>query len=68
MIYLLDMTIKELKEKINNLPDDAKVEFGVDVKINNQTSFMIRNIDDVEHVDKNNVVILKSWWGVQFFY
>ncbi len=62
------MTIKELKEKINNLPDDAKVEFGVDVKINNQTSFMIRNIDDVEHVDKNNVVILKSWWGVQFFY
>ena len=62
------MTIKELKEKINNLPDDAKVEFGVDVKINNQTSFMIRNIDDIERVDKNNVVILKSWWGVQFFY
>lgn len=62
------MTIKELKEKINNLPDDARVEFGIDVKINNQTSFMTRNIDSVEQVDKNNVVILKSWWGVQFFY
>jgi hypothetical protein len=62
------MTIKELKEKINNLPDDARVEFGIDVKINNQTSFMTRNIDSVEHFDKNDTVVLKSWWGIQFFY
>jgi hypothetical protein len=62
------MTIKELKEKIKNLPDDARVELGVDVKINAQSSSLVRSIDAVEHFDKNNVVTLKSWWGVQFFY
>lgn len=62
------MTIKELKEKIKNLPDDAIVELGVDVKINAQSSSLVRSIDAVEHFDKNNVVTLKSWWGIQFFY
>lgn len=62
------MTIKELKEKLKDLPDDARVELGIDVKINAQTSPMSRSIDSIEHINNNNVVILKSWWGIQFFY
>lgn len=62
------MTIKELKEKIKNLPDDANVELGIDVKVNSQTSPMTRSVNSIEHFDKNNVVVLKSWWGIQFFY
>ena len=62
------MTIKELKEKIKNLPDDARVELSIDVKINAQNSPMYRSIDHVEHFNNNNVVILRSWWRVQFFY
>jgi hypothetical protein len=62
------MTIKELKEKINNFPDDARVELGVDIKVNAQSSPMTRSIDNVEYMNDNNVVIFKSWWGVQFFY
>jgi len=62
------MTIKELKEKIKDLPDDARVELGIDVKVNAQTAPMTRSVDCIEHLDKNNLVILKSWWGIQFFY
>lgn len=62
------MTILQLKEKIKDLPDDARVELNVDIKINAQTSPMTRSIDYVEHLEKNNVVILRSGWGIQFFY
>lgn len=62
------MTIKELKEKIKTLPDDTRVDFGIDVKINAQTTLLTRSVDHVEHLEKNNVIILKSGWGIQFFY
>ncbi len=62
------MTIKELKEKLKELPDDARVELGIDVKINAQTSPMTRSVDSIEHLDKNNVVVIRSWYGIQFFY
>ena len=62
------MTIKQLKEKIQNLPDNANVEFETDIKFNNQVSTLTRNIDSVDYFDKNNLVKLKSWWPIQFFY
>jgi hypothetical protein len=62
------MTIKELKEKIKNLPDDARIELALDVKINNQSSTISRQIDSVDFLDKNNTLLVRSWWGIQFFY
>ena len=62
------MTIKELKDKLKDLPDDAKVEFNVDLKINDQSSSIRRAIDILEYSDKNTLVTLKSWWSVKFFY
>ncbi len=62
------MTIKELKEKIQNLPDDAKVDINLGIKINGSKNDLPRQIDFVDYHEKNNVVVLSSSWPIQLFY
>jgi len=62
------MTIKELKEKLQFFPDDARIEINLEIKVNSQSSTLQRNVDSVNYLNKNNVVIFNSNWPVQLFY
>lgn len=62
------MTVKELKSKLHNLPDDARVEIELGIKVNSVQDRLIRQIDSVGYFDKNNVVSLSNNWLVQVTY
>lgn len=62
------MTVKELRDKLHNLPDDARVEIELGIKVNSVQDRLTRQIDSVGYFDKNNVVSLSNNWLVQVTY
>lgn len=62
------MIVRELKEKLSSLPDDAIINIGIFLNINGQTADLSRKIDSVIYHPQNNLVSLNNNWPIQFFY
>jgi hypothetical protein len=62
------MTVIELIKKLQSLPEDARVEVNIPLKINSAESVVSRQIDTVHHDQQTNVCQLSSYWRIQFFY
>ena len=62
------MTVKNLKDRLQHLPDDARVEMDIGIKINGKLGVLSREIDSIDHHDINNLLVLHSNWPVQLFH
>lgn len=58
------MTKKELLDKINNLPDDSRVEIQLPLTANGQQTDLRRNVDYVEVNYDNKQIVLGTNWGI----
>ncbi len=62
------MNVKELKEKLQSLPDDARVDLSIPIDINNQFGSLTRQILFVEFDSKHNSVKLTNSWPVKILF
>lgn len=62
------MTIRELKEKLRDIPENTKVQISIDFLVNGQQTDLARTVDFVIHDKKNDVVLLNSKVPIHFLY
>ena len=62
------MTIKDIKEKLRDIPEDTKVNISIDFLVNGQQTDLSRPVDFVVHDQKNDVVLLNSKIPIHFLY
>lgn len=62
------MTVKELKDKLNSLPDDVKISLNVVVNFNGQVGIINRDIKYINLKSKEDRVVLSGDGEITIFY